>query len=86
MGLSLMNLMDARVSPGAVQSRLHARFDRVRVAAVKPDWQFQYAMICSDTEQKDRLILLFGWNQGWRYEPWSPWAKYRKFQFRLEEV
>jgi hypothetical protein len=81
MGIHLTELMDARVNPGAMQSRLHARFERVRVAAVKPDWQYQYAMVASDDQQRDRLIILFGWNRGWRYQPWSP-AK--PMPFRLE--
>jgi hypothetical protein len=83
MALSLIELMDARVNPGAVQSRLHARFERVRVVAVKPDWQYQYCLIASDGSRRDRLIVLFGWHQGWRYRPWSP-AK--PLPFRLEEI
>ena len=83
MGLRLTELMDARVNPGAVQSRLHTRFDRVRVMAVRPDWQYQYAMVASDGDQRDRLIILFGWHQGWRYRPWSP---DKALPFRLEEV
>jgi hypothetical protein len=75
--------MDARVNPGAVQSRLHTRFDRVRVAAVRPEWLYQYAMIASDADQRDRLIILFGWAQGWRYRPWSP---NKPLPFRLEDV
>jgi hypothetical protein len=75
--------MDSRVNPGAVQSRLHARFDRVRVAAVRPDWQYQYAMVASDADQRDRLIILFGWAHGWRYRPWSP---NKPLPFRLEDV
>jgi hypothetical protein len=83
MGLCLTELMDARVNPGAVQSRLHTRFERVRVAAVRPDWQYQYCLIASDDQQRDRLILLFGWHQGWRYRPWSP---VKPLPFKLEDV
>ena len=86
MALNLTELMDARVNPGAVQSRLHARFERVRVAAVRPDWQYQYAMIASDEQKRDRLIVLFGWNRGWRYQPWSPWSRKTPLPFRLEDV
>ena len=82
MGLNLAELMESRVNPGAVQSRLHTRFERVRVTAVRPDWQYQYAMIAS-SQHRDRLIVLFGWNKGWRYQPWSP-AK--PLPFRLEEI
>jgi hypothetical protein len=83
MALNLSELMDARVNPGAVQSRLHARFERVRVAAVRPDWQYQFAMIASDDQQRDRLIVLFGWHKGWRYQTLSP---VKPLPFRLEDL
>jgi hypothetical protein len=83
MALNLSKLMDARVNPGAMQFRLFARFEQIRLVAVRPDRQYQYAIIASDDQHLDRLIILFGWHHGWRYQPWSP---NKPLPFRLEEM